>query len=157
MTHAVLAAHRALYDAVEGGDADLMTALWADDAQTSCVHPGAPVLRGTPAIVRSWIVLMAQIGYIQFFLTDVEVITLPPGAESPRTAVVTCTESILSEDPDEPRGIAAATSFGAATAQSTSVLVRDANASGESWKFWLRHASPVLPPFSASPDEIDED
>ena len=61
----VLTAHRALYDAVEAGDADLMTALWSDDPETSCVHPGAPILHGTSEIVRSWLVLMAQIGYIQ--------------------------------------------------------------------------------------------
>ncbi len=149
MTEAVLAAHRALYDAVESGDADLMSALWVDDPETSCVHPGAPILRGTSEIVRSWVVLMAQIGYIQFFLTDVEVTTLPLGSAAPETAVVSCTENILSGDPDQPGGISAATSFGAATAQSTSILVRHA----AGWQFWLRHASPVM----VSMDEIEED
>jgi hypothetical protein len=149
MTGSALDAHRALYDAVESGDADLMTALWADDPQTSCVHPGAPILRGSAEIVRSWVVLMSQIGYIQFFLTDVQVTTLPLGSAEPDTAVVSCTESILSGDPDDPDGTADGTSFGAATAQSTSILVRD----GSGWKFWLRHASPV----AVSLDEIEED
>lgn len=152
MSEKALAAHRALYDAVEGGDADLMSALWIDDPDTSCVHPGAPILRGTSEVVRSWVVLMAQVGYIQFFLTDVEITTLPLGADSPETAVVTCTESILSADPTQSGGLSAVTSFGAATAQSTSILVRD----GAGWKFWLRHASPVPPTYSGSLDEIEE-
>ena len=158
---AVLAAHRALYDAVEAGDADLMTALWSGDPETSCVHPGAPILHGTPEIVRSWLVLMAQIGYIQFFLTDVEVTTLPLGSTEPDTAIVTCTESILTNDPfaDEATssGPPDPTSFGSSTAQSTSILVRGGasrsrgGGSAGDWTFWLRHASPVVPP-----DDIEE-
>ncbi|MGJ9422124.1 nuclear transport factor 2 family protein [Aeromicrobium sp. CF3.5] len=152
----VLTAHRALYDAVEAGDADLMTALWSDDPETSCVHPGAPILHGTSEIVRSWLVLMAQIGYIQFFLTDIEITTLPLGSAEPDTAVVTCTESILtnapSVDEDAEPGPSDPTSFGAATAQSTSILVRHGESGSASagsagdWTFWLRHASPVVPP-----------
>ncbi len=140
MSTAVLAAHRALYDAVETGDADLMTALWVDDPETSCVHPGAPMLHGTAEVVRSWIVLMAHVGYIQFFLTDVEVTMLPDASGNPATAVVTCTESILSGAPDDPSGLSSATSFGAGTAISTSILIND----GSGWRFWLRHASPVV-------------
>ncbi len=146
---AVLAAHRALYDAVETGDADLMTALWVDDPETTCVHPGAPMLRGSAEVVRSWIVLMAHVGYIQFFLTDVEVTLMPnPGGE-PTTAVVTCTESILSGAPGDPSGLSATTSFGAGTAISTSILVRD----GSGWRFWLRHASPIQTTPSEGQDE----
>lgn len=155
MTESALAAHRALYDAVESGDADLMTSLWSEDAGTSCVHPGAPILHGTPDVVRSWLVLMSQIGYIQFFLTDVEVTTLPLGSDDPDTAVVTCTESILSDPQPETAGDLEPpdpTSFGAATAQSTSILVRDVDA-GAGWKFWLRHASAV----AVTLDEIEED
>jgi len=136
---AVLAAHRALYDAVETGDADLMASLWVDDPETTCVHPGAPMLRGSAEVVRSWIVLMAHVGYIQFFLTDVQVTLLPSGSGESTTAVVTCTESVLSGAPGDPSGLSAATSFGAGTAISTSILVRD----GSGWRFWLRHASPV--------------
>lgn len=152
MSAAVLAAHRALYDAVESGDADLMESLWIDDGDTSCVHPGAPILRGTSDVVRSWLVLMAQIGYIQFFLTDVEVTTLPPGSDAPETAVVTCTENILSGD--QSGELSSVQSFGAGTALSTSILVRD----GAGWKFWLRHASPVPVSMDLGPlDESEED
>lgn len=137
----VLGVHRALYDAVETGDAALMEALWVDDPETSCVHPGAPMLRGAADVVRSWIVLMAHVGYIQFFLTDVEVAMVPaPMGEPPSAAVVTCTESILSGAPDDPSGLSPSTSFGAGTVTSTSILVRN----GSEWRFWLRHASPVV-------------
>jgi len=134
----VLATHRAFYDAVETGDLDLMASLWVDDAETSCIHPGAEQLRGTEAVLRSWTLLMANVGYIQFFLTDVSVATLPTDAEDPDTAVVTCTENILSDE-----GTASVESFAGGKAVCTSVLVRDRSGRG-GWRFWSRHASPVL-------------
>ena len=134
MSDAALAVHRAFYDAVETGDVDLMASLWVDDPETTCVHPGAVPLRGTPAILRSWTVLMANVGYIQFFLTEVEATSLPPGDDDPSAVVITCTENILS-------GAAPADdeTFAGAKAVCTSILVRD----GSGWKFWSRHASPV--------------
>ncbi len=134
----VLSTHRAFYDAVETGDADLMASLWVDDAGTSCIHPGAEQLRGTDAVLRSWTLLMANDGYIQFFNTDIAVATLPKDAEDPDTAVVTCTENILSDE-----GTASVESFAGGKALCTSILVRDRAGSGD-WRFWSRHASPVL-------------
>ena len=134
MTEAALATHRAFYDAVETGDVDLMASLWVDDPETSCVHPGAVPLRGTAAVLRSWTVLMANVGYIQFFLTDREVTTLPLGEDNPSAVVITCTENILSggeASGDE--------MFTGGKAVCTSILVRDEGG----WKFWSRHASPV--------------
>ena len=83
-----------------------MASLWVDDADTSCIHPGAEQLRGTDAVLRSWTLLMANVGYIQFFLTDIAVATLPTDADDPDTAVVTCTENILSDE-----GMASVESF----------------------------------------------
>jgi hypothetical protein len=134
LTEAALAAHRAFYDAVETGDVDLMASLWVDDPETSCVHPGAVPLRGTAAVLRSWTVLMANVGYIQFFLTEREVTTLPLGDDDPSAVVITCTENILSggeASGDE--------MFTGGKAVCTSILVRDEGG----WKFWSRHASPV--------------
>ena len=129
-----LTAHRLFYDAVETGDVDLMASLWVDDADTSCVHPGALPLRGTAQVLRSWTVLMANVGYIQFFLTDVEVATFPRGADEPTTAVVTCTENILSGE-----GLSSAEAFAGGKAVCTSILVKETGG----WKFWSRHASPI--------------
>ena len=129
-----LGTHRLFYDAVETGDVDLMASLWVDDADTSCVHPGALPLRGTAQVLRSWTVLMANVGYIQFFLTDVEVATFPRGADEPTTAVVTCTENILSGE-----GLSSAEAFAGGKAVCTSILVKEPGG----WKFWSRHASPI--------------
>jgi ketosteroid isomerase-like protein len=129
-----LGTHRLFYDAVETGDVDLMASLWVDDADTSCVHPGAIPLRGTAQVLRSWTVLMATVGYIQFFLTDVEVATFPRGAAEPETAVVTCTENILSGE-----GLTSAEAFSGGKLVCTSILVKEPGG----WKFWSRHASPI--------------
>ena len=129
-----LGAHRLFYDAVETGDVDLMASLWVDDAGTSCVHPGTVPLRGTGQVLRSWTVLMANVGYIQFFLTDVEVATFPRGADEPDTAVVTCTENILSGE-----GLSSAEAFSGGKLVCTSILVKEPGG----WKFWSRHASPI--------------
>ena len=129
-----LAIHRAFYDAVESGDVDLMASLWVDDPGTSCIHPAAEPLRGTSQVLRSWTVLMANVGYIQFFLTDLDVVLLPRGADDPDTAVIVCTENILSGE-----GMVSAEAFAGGKAVCTSILVKAAG----SWKFWSRHASPI--------------
>jgi hypothetical protein len=129
-----LTTHRAFYDAVETGDVDLMASLWVDDQDTSCIHPGALPLRGTAQVLRSWTVLMANVGYIQFFLTDVEVAMFPRGSTDPTTAVVSCTENILSGE-----GLQSGEAFSGGKAVCTSILVRQPGG----WKFWSRHASPI--------------
>lgn len=129
--------HRLFYDAVETADVDLMASLWADSDHTTCIHPGAAPVRGTASVLRTWTMLMANVGYIQFFLTDIDIVTFPSGAEEPHTAVITCTENILSGD-----GLASAEGFIGGKAIATSILVRDE----KSWKIWMRHASPVVDP-----------
>ncbi|MET0767331.1 MAG: nuclear transport factor 2 family protein [Aeromicrobium sp.] len=140
MTDDALAVHRAFYDAVESGDVDLMASLWVDDPDTSCVHPGAVPLRGTSQVLRSWTVLMANVGYIQFFLTDVDVTTLPRGSDAPETVVIVCTENILSGE-----GMASAEAFAGGKAVCTSILVKDRTGgrTAGDWKIWSRHASPI--------------
>ena len=134
MTVQPLEVHRLFYDAVESGDVDLMASLWVDDPGTSCVHPGAVPLRGTSQVLRSWTVLMANVGYIQFFLTDVDVVMLPRGSDDPDTVVIVCTENILSGE-----GMVSAEAFAGGKAVSTSIVVRV----GGGWKIWSRHASPI--------------
>ena len=141
-TTGALQAHRSFYDAVESADVDLMASLWAQSEHTTCVHPGAAPVRGTAAVLRTWTMLMANVGYIQFFLTDIDVMTFPPGDDEPHTAVITCTENILSGE-----GLASDESFSGGKAIATSMLVRDpSTGSGQAaqWKIWMRHASPVV-------------
>jgi len=42
------------YDAIRRADIDALMALWADDEDIVCVHPGAPRLVGHAAIRASW-------------------------------------------------------------------------------------------------------
>ncbi len=125
----VVRLNTAFYAAFESADLDAMHDLWLDDPETLCVHPGALPVRGTPAINRSWALIMANTPYIQFFLTDVEVSVLAD------TASVTCTENVLTAGDDT-----AADAFGGARAVATNVFVR----TPEGWRLWIHHASPVL-------------
>lgn len=128
----VAAVNEAFYHAFESADLDTMTDLWIDDEESLCVHPGAMPVRGTKAINRSWALIMANTPYIQFFLTDVEV------SVQGDTALVTCTENILSGGPAEPDGSAGPLVGGLVVA--TNVFRR----TPDGWKIWSHHGSPVL-------------
>jgi ketosteroid isomerase-like protein len=125
----VEAVNATFYAAFESADLDAMQALWLDDPDALCVHPGALPVRGTGPIGRSWAVIMANTPYIQFFLTDVEV------SLRDDVASVTCTENVLTGDastgPD---------AFGGGRAVATNVFVR----TPDGWRLWIHHASPVL-------------
>jgi ketosteroid isomerase-like protein len=130
----VLAANRAFYDALEGGDLDLLGALWLPGPHTVCVHPGAEPLRGTPAILRSWAAVMSAMLYMQFFLTDVEVALGPDDDGEGRVALVSCTQNLLTA------GDSGDETFTGAKAVASNVFVR----TGTGWRMWSHHSSPVL-------------
>lgn len=125
---AVEAANARLYQAFETADVDLMAEVWDDvepDAVT-CVHPGWPMLRGRAQVLRSWSAVMAGTGYIQFFLTDLQVSV--QGA----AAVVTCTENILTSVTDQPPAHPAVAA--------TNIFLRRP----DGWRLQVHHGSPVL-------------
>ncbi|MFE1343756.1 nuclear transport factor 2 family protein [Streptomyces sp. NPDC058757] len=137
--NAVEAANTAFYTAMEEGDFDRVEDLWLDDgsADVSCVHPGWPVLTGRREVLRSYALIMAHTDYIQFFLTDVRI------SLTGDTALVTCTENILSGGPAED---------GAELGPLVGQLVVATNTfrrTPEGWRIWSHHASPVL----AGPDD----
>ncbi|MBN3931803.1 nuclear transport factor 2 family protein [Streptomyces verrucosisporus] len=138
---AVEAANAALYDAVERGDLDALAETWLHD-DVSVVHPGWPVLTGRDEVLRSYALIMANTEYIQFFLTDVEV------SVAGDTALVTCTENILSGGPAEEDGSAGPLVGGLVVA--TNVFRR---AEGGRWRVWAHHGSPVL----VEDEDDDED
>ena len=115
-----------------------MQQLWASDDGIVCVHPASTPIRGRRDVMRSWMVLMANAAYIQFFLTDVEAAVVGD------LASVTCTENVLSAAPGTPVGM-----FAGGSAAATNVFRR----SGGDWRLWVHHASPVLS--GAEPDEAD--
>jgi uncharacterized protein (TIGR02246 family) len=124
----VEAANSAMYEAFESADVDRMARVWDDVAPDAvvCVHPGWPMLRGRDHVLRSWSAVMAGTDYIQFFLTDVQV------SVHGDTAVVTCTENVLTEVSELTRGAGAVVA--------TNVLVRRA----DGWRVQVHHGSPVL-------------
>lgn len=48
------AAEEAFYEAIERGDLDALMALWVEDDEAVCVHPGGQRLVGVPAIRAGW-------------------------------------------------------------------------------------------------------
>jgi ketosteroid isomerase-like protein len=121
---------RSLRTAVETADLDLMGALWLEDDEVVCVHPGWPALHGRSPVMRSWAVVMAGAAYVQFFLTDISV------SVDGDTAVVSCGESVLTGGEDVAEG------FVSARAVATTVLRR----TPAGWRVRLHHASPVIRP-----------
>ncbi|MFE9460485.1 nuclear transport factor 2 family protein [Streptomyces californicus] len=139
----VEAANTAFYEALERGDLDALTDSWlpGEDLTVSCVHPGWPVLTGRRDVLRSYALIMANTDYIQFFLTDVNV------TMTGDTALVTCTENILSGGPAED---------GDALGPLVGRLVVATNVfrhTEDGWKLWSHHGSPVL----ADSDEDDDE
>ncbi|WP_408607390.1 nuclear transport factor 2 family protein [Kitasatospora mediocidica] len=144
---AVLAANQRLYDALEIGDLEAIEDVWlsaadADDKHgVICVHPGWPVLRGRAQVTRSYMLIMMNTEYIQFFLTDVEV------EVQGDVALVTCTENILSGGEAEEEGELGPLVGGKVV--STNLFRR----TEAGWRLWSHHGSPVL----TSGDDEDED
>jgi ketosteroid isomerase-like protein len=128
---AVTAANQELYEAFEVADLDRMAAVWDDADDVRCIHPGWPALVGRSRVMRSWSMLMANTGYIQFFLTDVQVQVVGD------VAVVTCEENILTGLDDAEDGLG-----GTQKVLSTNVFRRR----GDAWRLWMHHGSPVLAP-----------
>ncbi|MFK4065035.1 nuclear transport factor 2 family protein [Streptomyces sp. NPDC029674] len=157
-------ANTAFYEALERGDFDEVSDLWLDakdptrdpdDADgpedgedaagdaVSCVHPGWPVLTGRGEVLRSYALIMANTEYIQFFLTDVKV------GVAGDTALVTCTENILSGGPP-PEGGGELGPLVGQLVVATNVFRR----TPDGWKLWSHHASPVL---AENDDEEDDE
>lgn len=137
-------ANTALYEAMEQGDFETLSGMWLP-GDVSCVHPGWPVLRGSGEVLRSYALIMANTEYIQFFLTDVEV------AVEGGIALVTCTENILSGGPAEEEG-----ELGPLVGQlvvATNVFRR----TGDGWRLWAHHGSPVLADVTNGDDEEADD
>jgi len=127
VTAEVEAANTALYEALESADVDRMAAVWDDTDPDAlvCVHPGWPMLRGRSHVLRSFSAIMANTPYIQFFLTDVQV------RVDGDTAVVTCTENILT-----------AVSQEGSSGQVVATNVFRRRPGG--WRLQVHHGSPVM-------------
>jgi uncharacterized protein (TIGR02246 family) len=63
-------AEAAFYDAIEKCDLDAMMAVWADDDDIVCVHPGSARLTGMEAVRESWRQIFAGSQRLTFRLRD---------------------------------------------------------------------------------------
>ena len=137
----------ALYEAFESADVDRMERVWDDVAPDAvvCVHPGWPMLRGREQVLRSWSAVMAGTEYIQFFLTDVHV------SVTGDTALVTCTENILSGGPAPEDGEELGPLVGQLVV-ATNVFRR----TPDGWKLWSHHASPVMAENAENADDGED-
>lgn len=135
---AVLAVQSDFYSAFERADFQAMLELWGDDDGIVLVHPGSPAIRGRGDVMRSWVALMADPPYIQFFITDVQ------ATVTGDLATVTCTENVLSANASTPEA-----AFAGGTAVATNVFRR----TPAGWRLWVHHSSPVLSRAAAREEE----
>ncbi len=123
----VLEANRAFYAAFEARDLGAMGEVWERSERATVTHPGWPTLRSWPAVAESWRRIFDHTPYIQFFLTEEEVVVAGDAAW------VTLYENILQEVEGGQQ------SLGDARVAATNVFVR----TDGRWRMVVHHGSPV--------------
>ena len=121
----------AFYDALERCDLDAMMAVWAEDEEVVCVHPGGPRLAGFATIREAWQRVFASGRKLRVRLSQQTAVT------TPFAMVSTLLEHIAPQGNDNP----------GAPVVATNVYVRGALG----WRMVAHHASPVPP---GSVDEL---
>lgn len=115
----------AFYDAIERCDLEAMMAVWAEDEEIVCVHPGGPRLVGYAAVRDSWRRVFAQGSRLEVH------IAVQTRVQGPFTAVHSLIEQVGNAGERSARTPLAA----------TNVFVRGALG----WRLLVHHASPVPP------------
>jgi len=100
----------AFYEALENADLAAMMAVWAEDEDIVCVHPGGPRLTGTTAIRESWRRIFSQGPTLRFRLSDLQMVRgallavhslhehiLISGQQEPQPPVITTNVYTLTE------------------------------------------------------------
>ncbi|HET9822692.1 MAG TPA: SgcJ/EcaC family oxidoreductase [Burkholderiaceae bacterium] len=113
------------YEALQAGDLERLMAVWADDDEVACVHPGGPRVLGPRAIRASFESIFAN-GAIPVRLQQVRRI------ETPGAAVHHVVERV---------DIATAEGTQTAWVLATNVYLKTA----QGWRLVLHHASPGTP------------
>ncbi len=113
----------AFYEAFEARDVEAMMALWADDEEIVCVHPGGPRLLGYEAIRHSWEQLFNADARLSFRLES------PVQIETIGLAMQSVVEYVTVDNDPSPRGAAIA----------TNVFIRTPSG----WRMVMHHASAV--------------
>jgi ketosteroid isomerase-like protein len=115
----------AFYEALERGDIDAMMAVWAEDEEVVCVHPGGPRLVGYAMIREAWQRIFANGKKLQVRVSQQNTVT------TPFAVVSTLLEHIASADDGNLSAPVAA----------TNIYVRGPLG----WRMVAHHASPVPP------------
>jgi ketosteroid isomerase-like protein len=114
------AAEAAFYDAIGRADIEALMALWADDEDIACIHPGAPRLTGHAAIRSSWEAILEH-GGVRIRPAQVRV------THNLMTSVHSVVEEIHRSEPEQQDAHIIATNVFVKTAQG--------------WRIVLHHAS----------------
>jgi ketosteroid isomerase-like protein len=126
----VFAANQRFYDAFGSLDIQRMAAVWRQDEEVQCIHPGWPRLLGWQAVRDSWIRIFNNTRSMTFQITDTKVTVQGP------LAWVVCVERItmvIDEEPQETRVLA------------TNLFMREDVQPGEPrWLMVHHHGSPVF-------------
>lgn len=125
-------AEAAFYDAIEKADLDAMMAVWADDDDIVCVHPGGTRLSGVSAVRESWRQIFSGGSALRMRLSRVHAVN----------GVTLVMHSVYEQvsvagGPHEP-----------ATMIATNLYVRI----GRGWRMLAHHASPSPEAPAESPD-----
>jgi len=116
-------AEQAFYEAFQRADLDAMMAVWSEDDEVWCVHPGGPRLAGLERIRESWRRIFSEGSGMRFQLREQQTMR---GA---MLAVHSVYEIITLSGERQPR----------AAVISTNVYLNTPNG----WRMLVHHASPV--------------
>ncbi len=67
-------AEAAFYSAFERRDLDAMLAVWAEEEQITCIHPGGELLRGHARVAQNWKEMLQASAGISFALEAIEAV-----------------------------------------------------------------------------------
>ncbi|MDP2795439.1 MAG: nuclear transport factor 2 family protein [Sulfurisoma sp.] len=121
----------AFYEAIERADLEAMMAVWAEDEEIVCIHPGGSRLIGYAAIREAWRRIFDGGARLRVRLSR------PTTVQGPLAALNTVMEHIAVRNDESVR----------APVVASNVYVRGALG----WRMVLHHASPAPPDTDAEP------
>jgi ketosteroid isomerase-like protein len=129
----VQAANASFYAAFEARDLAAMTAVWDASDRARVTHPGWATLSGWAKVSSSWQAIFANTPFIQFVLTDEQVVVVGG------VAIVTNDENILQGAGSPDGGATDTGELSGARVAATNVFVLEEGV----WRMVLHHGSAV--------------